>query len=117
MADQTTTIQTLRDLYRRFVEDRDWEQFHSPKNLAMSLAVEAAELMEHFLWMDNAESRQVVQDESRRSAVADEIADVAGHVFCLCNSLNIDLSDAVADKMARNVQKYPAEQYRGRYHR
>jgi NTP pyrophosphatase (non-canonical NTP hydrolase) len=117
MADQVTTVQTLRDLYGRFVNDRDWEQFHSPKNLVMSLAVETAELMEHFLWIDNEESRTVASEPATRQAVAEEIADVAGHVFCLCNSLGIDLSDAVTAKMQKNVVKYPADQYRGRHTR
>jgi NTP pyrophosphatase (non-canonical NTP hydrolase) len=115
MADQTTTVQALKDLYGQFVADRDWERFHSPKNLAMSLAVETAELMEHFLWIDNEASREVLNDPVRRAAVADEIADVAGHIFCLCNSLGLDLSDTIAAKMKKNVVKYPADKYRGRH--
>jgi NTP pyrophosphatase (non-canonical NTP hydrolase) len=99
---------------RQFVADREWEQFHSPKNLVMALAAEAAELLEHFLWVDNAESKRMVQDPEKRRAVADEMADVAGCLLSLSNALNLDLSDAINDKMARNENKYPAEQYRGR---
>jgi dCTP diphosphatase len=115
MADNTTTVATLREAMAQFVAEREWEQFHSPKNLAMALAAEAAELMEHFLWIDNEKSRAVAQDATQRPAIADEIADVAGVVFALCNALGLDLSDAVADKMSRNVRKYPVEKCRGRY--
>ena len=77
MPDLTTTVAALREAMRRFVAERDWEQLHSPKNLAMGLSVEAAELMEHFLWVDNAESRRLADDPARLGEVADEMADVA----------------------------------------
>jgi dCTP diphosphatase len=115
MPDNTTTVAMLRESMARFVSERDWQQFHSPKNLAMALAAEAAELMEHFLWIDNDASRVLVCDPAQRGAIADEIADVAGVVFALCNALDLELSDAVASKMARNVLKYPVEKCRGRY--
>ena len=115
MPDQTTTISTLRDAMRAFVRERDWEQFHSPKNLAMALSAEAAELMEHFLWMENDESRAVAADPARRREIVDEIADVLGVCLALCNALDLDLSDAFLDKMSRNVLKYPADRARGKY--
>ncbi len=115
MPDNATTVAALRESMARFVAERDWEQFHSPKNLAMALAAEAAELMEHFLWIDNEASRAIVRDPARREAIADEIADVAGVVFALCNALGLDLSDTIASKMSRNVLKYPVEKCRGRY--
>lgn len=115
MPDHTTTVAALREAMARFVAERDWEQFHSPKNLAMALAAEAAELMEHFLWIDNDASREAARDPAQRGAIADEIADVAGVVFALCNALDLDLSDIIASKMARNVLKYPVEKCRGRY--
>jgi dCTP diphosphatase len=115
MADSTTSVASLREAWARFVSDRDWGQFHSPKNLVMALSVEAAELMEHFLWIDNDASRAIVQDPAVRERVADEIADVTGVVLALCNALDLDLSDAIAHKMAKNVQKYPVEKCRGRY--
>jgi NTP pyrophosphatase (non-canonical NTP hydrolase) len=108
-------VAQLRQAMARFVAERDWEQFHSPKNLAMALAAEAAELMEHFLWIDNDASRALVRDPVERGAIVDEIADVAGVIFALCNALDLDLSEAVASKMARNVHKYPVEKCRGRY--
>jgi NTP pyrophosphatase (non-canonical NTP hydrolase) len=115
MPDSTTTIADLRQAWARFVAEREWEQFHSPKNLAMALAVEAAELMEHFLWIDNDASRQAANDPPMRQQIADELADVTGVVVALCNALDMDLSDAIAAKMARNVLKYPIEKSRGRY--
>jgi dCTP diphosphatase len=115
MPDSTTTVAMLRQAMAHFVAERDWEQFHSPKNLAMALAAEAAELMEHFLWIDNDASRAVVRDPVNLRPIADEIADVAGVIFALCNALDLDLSDAVASKMSRNVLKYPVEKCRGRY--
>jgi dCTP diphosphatase len=115
MPDNTTTIAQLREAMARFVAERDWQQFHSPKNLVMALGVEVSELTEHFLWIDNATSYQVAQDPPVREQVADELADVAGVVFALCNALNLDLSDVVARKMAKNELKYPVEKARGRY--
>ena len=115
MPDQTTTVSVLREAMARFVSEREWEQFHSPKNLAMALSVEAAELMEHFLWIDNEASRQQMQDPARLAPVADEIADVFGVCLALCNALGLDLSDIFLGKMSRNVLKYPVEKARGRY--
>lgn len=115
MPDSTTTVAELRDAWRQFVAERQWEPFHSPKNLVMALSAETAELLEHFLWVDNDESRRVTDDPVKREKVAEEIADVAGCLFTLCNALGVDLSDAVRAKMARNVLKYPVEKYRGRH--
>jgi NTP pyrophosphatase (non-canonical NTP hydrolase) len=115
MPDSSTTVAALREAWARFVAERDWGQFHSPKNLVMALAVEAAELMEYFLWIDNDASRALAQDPAVRRQVADELADVSGVVLALCNALDLDLSDAIADKMARNVLKYPVDKCRGRY--
>ena len=108
MPDATTTIAMLREAVRRFNAERHWEPYHSPKNLAMGLAVEAAELLEHFLWIEGPESYHVADAPEPRSAISDELADVTGHVLNLCNVLGIDLSDAFTAKLARNAQKYPA---------
>jgi NTP pyrophosphatase (non-canonical NTP hydrolase) len=115
MPDATTNVAALKEAMQRFVDERDWQKFHSPKNLSMGLAVEAAELMEHFLWMDNAESRLVVNDRSRLGEVADEMADVACYLLALSNSLGVDLSDAIQAKLVKNAVKYPADKYRGKY--
>jgi NTP pyrophosphatase (non-canonical NTP hydrolase) len=113
--DAETTIQTLRDEFAQFVAERDWEQFHSPKNLAMSLAIEAAELMEHFQWISPEESRTVSNDAGERSALAAEMADVLCYLLGLANATGIDLSAAFREKMESNRVKYPAGPYRGRW--
>jgi dCTP diphosphatase len=115
MADASTCVEILKEAVRRFAAERSWEPFHSPKNLSMTLAAEAAELMEHFLWEESAASRSVVQDPARLEAVADELADVVILALNLSNTLGLDLSDAVLAKLAKNERKYPAAQYRGRY--
>src|SRR6266446_5629350 len=107
MPDATTTLATLKEAVRQFAADRQWEPFHSPKNLAMGLATEAAELMEHFLWVNCEASRQVVADPAKLAEVADEIADVANYLLNLSNVLGIDLSDAIMAKIAKNALKYP----------
>ena len=115
MPDTTTTIETLKEAVRRFAAERAWEPFHSPKNLVMGMAVETAELMEHFLWVEGEESRRLAQEPARRSDIADEMADVACYLLNLSNVLGIDLSEAILAKIEKNAQKYPAKEYRGRF--
>jgi NTP pyrophosphatase (non-canonical NTP hydrolase) len=115
MTDMTTTLATLKEAVRRFAAERAWEPFHSPKNLVMGLAAEAAELMEHFLWVDCQASEDVVHDPDKLAQVADEMADVAVYLLNLSNRLGIDLSDAIVAKIAKNAIKYPVEKYQGRY--
>ncbi len=115
MADSTTTLAELRKLVADFVEKRDWNQFHSPKNLSMSLAIEAAELMEHFQWLTLDESRTIADQPQRLAEVADELADVLCYALALANELKFDLAAAIRTKMQKNAQKYPAEKYRGRF--
>lgn len=113
--DERTTVHELRQLVERFVAERDWHQFHTPKNLAMALAIEAAELMEHFQWLDPQESRAVADDAAKRAAAGEELADVLCYVIALANELGLDLDDTLRAKMIKNAQKYPADQYRGRW--
>jgi dCTP diphosphatase len=115
MSDSTTTLTDLRDLVRRFVDERDWRQFHSPKNLSMSLAIEAAELMEHFQWIDVAASRDIKEEPNQLAGVREELADVLCYALALANELELDLSTAVRDKMVKNAAKYPAQLSRGRH--
>jgi NTP pyrophosphatase (non-canonical NTP hydrolase) len=114
-ADEQTTVAAMRELVERFVAERDWHQFHTPKNLAMALAVEAAELMEHFQWLSAEESRAVGHDAVKRDAAGEELADVVCYALALANELGIDVATAVADKMKKNASKYPADQFRGRW--
>lgn len=97
---------TLRDQLREFAQARDWAPFHSPKNLASALAVEAAELLEHFQWLTEAQSRAL--DEARRVEVGHECADVLLYLIQLADQLGIDLAAAARRKIALNALKYPA---------
>lgn len=115
MNDSETTVAELKRILGEFVDQRDWRQFHAPKNLAMSLAIEAAELMEHFQWIDVADSRAVVTQPERRQAIAEEIADVLCYTLALANSMELDLATAFEHKMAKNRLKYPAEEFQGRW--
>lgn len=114
MADESATIAQLRQAVQAFVDERDWRKFHTPKNLAMSLAIEAAEVMEHFQWLDVHESIEFARDPARRSEIGEEIADVCCYLLSLVNALDIDLSEAVLAKLIKNARKYPADEYRGR---
>ena len=116
-SDNTTTVAELRKLVADFVAERDWSQFHSPKNVSMALAIEAAELMEHFQWLTTDASRELAADPEKLAEVGEELADVIGYSFALANELGLDISSAVRAKMVKNAQKYPAEKYRGRYER
>ena len=115
MSDQSTTIADLRSIVRDFVTERDWEQFHSPKNLSMALAIEAAELMEHFQWITIEASREITADAAKQQAVGDELADVLCYVLAMANELNLDLSEGLRQKMVKNREKYPVEVIRGRF--
>jgi NTP pyrophosphatase (non-canonical NTP hydrolase) len=114
-SDSQTTLAQLRQLVGDFVDRRDWHQFHSPKNLSMSMAIEAAELMEHFQWISAEQSRRVADQPERLAAVSEELADVLCYALAMANELGLDLSTAIRQKIARNEQKYPAEEYRGRF--
>ncbi len=115
MTDTTATIAQLRRIVEEFVDRRDWHQFHTPKNLAMSMAIEAAELMEHFQWLTPEQSRGVAHQPEKLGEVADELADVLCYLLAMANELGLDLAAAMEGKMAKNAKKYPAEAYRGRY--
>lgn len=101
----------LRDKLRAFAEARDWDQFHSPKNLSMALMVEAAELMEHFQWLTEAQSAELPADA--KQAVGEELADILLYLVRLSDRLSIDLRKAALLKLEKNALKYPAEQVRG----
>lgn len=101
----------LRDTIRAFVDERDWDQFHSPKNLAMALSVEAAELLEPFQWLQRGDANEL--GAQKLTAVAHEMADVLTYLVRLADKLDIDLMAAVTEKMALNREKYPADQVRG----
>ncbi len=114
LADSATTIAELKSRVLAFVRARDWEQFHSPKNLSMALAAESGELMEHFLWVTPEQSRAIAMDAAKRGRIADELADVVIYALEFANITGLDLAAAIEAKMAANAQKYPVEKSRGR---
>jgi NTP pyrophosphatase (non-canonical NTP hydrolase) len=101
----------LRDALRQFAAERDWDQFHSPKNLAAALAVEAAELLEPFQWLTEEQSRRLPPEELAR--VRDEMADVLNYLVRLADKLDVNLLEAARDKMQKNAVKYPVDKARG----
>ncbi len=106
-----TRLNELSRRIARFAEERDWDQFHSPKNLAMALTVEAAELQEHFQWLTEEQSRQLPDDA--RSAVEAEMGDVFIYLLRLADRLGVDLVDAADRKMEINARNYPVDLARG----
>jgi NTP pyrophosphatase (non-canonical NTP hydrolase) len=115
MNDQQTTLAELVEMIRDFVSERDWQQFHSPKNLSMALTIEAGELMEHFQWISIEESRAVRDHPDKLAAVSEEIADVFAYTLAIAGELQIDLAETLAKKMVKNREKYPVAEFKGRY--
>lgn len=108
---RSTTLSDLRDSLRRFAADRDWDQYHSPKNLASALIVEAAELLERFQWMTEDASKSLPADQLAK--VREEMADVLIYLVRLADKLDVDLLAATREKIQKNALKYPAEKARG----
>jgi dCTP diphosphatase len=106
-------IPELQAALRSFAQERDWDQFHSPKNLAMALAGEAGELLEHFQWLTEEQSRTLGMDAAKKQKVSEELADVAIYLVRMCDQLNVDLTQAVEDKMIANAAKYPVNLAKG----
>lgn len=104
-------FEAIKQTLREFTEQRDWDQFHSPKNLAMALNVEAAELLEHFQWLTEQQSSSLSSETL--SEVADEIADIQVYLIRLADKLGVDIVATTQRKIEKNAQKYPAEKVRG----
>lgn len=115
MSDQQITLHDLKERMATFVRERDWEQFHNPKNLSMSISIEAAELMEHFQWLTAEQSQQLAPEDLQE--VGEELADIVLYSLSLANYLQLDLSETVLAKMAKNERKYPQDQVRGKAHK
>jgi len=113
--DDDTTVAQLRQIIADFLRQRDWEQFHDPKNLSMAIATEAAELMEHFRWAKNEDSHHMLSNPKTRQEVGEELADILAFVLSFANATGIDVTTALRDKMIKNAEKYPVDEYKGRY--
>lgn len=114
LTDSSTTLAEIKTRILAFAKERDWEQFHAPKNLSMALAAEAGELMEHFLWATSEASREVVNDPAKRAKIEEELSDVIIYALEFANMTGIDVAAAIEKKMAANAAKYPVEKARGR---
>lgn len=113
MPDHDTTLDALKKRVLQFARERDWEQFHTPKNLSMALSAEAAELMEHFLWCSTETSQTLASDPLKAAKIKEELADVVIYALEFANITGIDLSEAIKDKMAMNALKYPVDKAKG----
>jgi len=111
LPDDPDVLEDLRLALRRFAAERDWDQFHSPKNLAMALSVEAAELLEHFQWLSDVESSAL--NPETRAKVSEELADVLLYLVRLADKLDVNLALAASDKLKVNAAKYPSDRARG----
>jgi NTP pyrophosphatase (non-canonical NTP hydrolase) len=112
--DSSTTLAEIKTRVLAFARERDWEQFHAPKNLSMALAAEAGELMEHFLWATSEASRTIAQDAAKRRKIEEELADVVIYALEFANMTGIDVAAVIETKMAANAAKYPVEKAKGR---
>ncbi|MBF0543986.1 MAG: nucleotide pyrophosphohydrolase [Candidatus Riflebacteria bacterium] len=110
MNDQQTTVQELKNLVEGFIEARNWKKFHSPRNLAVSVAIEAAELLEHFQWEPDA---SLADQPEKITEIGEEMADVMAYLISLANTLKIDISKTLSEKMKKNAVKYPSEEFNG----
>jgi len=113
--DSTTTVAELIKLVNDFVAERAWEPFHDAKNLSASIAIEAAELMEHFQWLRSDQLDSVGEDAQAMAEVREELADIAAYLLSFANKMGIDVSSALEEKMRKNAVKYPADRFRGRF--
>lgn len=114
LTDANTTFAELKSRVLAFARERDWEQFHAPKNLSMALAAEAGELMEHFLWATSEASRATARDPAKRQKIEEELADVIIYALEFANMTGIDVAAVIEKKMEANARKYPVEKAKGR---
>lgn len=111
------TLQEIKARIKQFIKERDWEQYHSPKNLSMSIAIESAELMEHFQWLTIGESHKLLKEKKKRIEIEDELADIAIYVLDFCNLFEIDIEKSIIKKLEKTVRKYPVNLVRGKIHK
>ena len=110
-------LKEIKERISRFISKRNWEQYHSPKNISMSIAIEAAELMEHFQWLSPEESRDLLGNAAGRAEIEDELADIAIYVLDFCNLFSIDIEKIIARKLGKTAKKYPVRLVKGKAHK
>ena len=111
--DKDTRIQDIKDRIKKYCEDRDWDQFHNPKELAIGVITEASEVLEHFRFKSEEEMEQFFKDPKKREDIEDEMADVLYFLFRLAQKYDVDLSEAFKRKMNKNERRYPVEKFKG----
>lgn len=114
---KTVTLQGIKTKIKKFIKERNWEKYHSPKNISMSIAIEAAELMEHFQWLTIEQSRKLLKDKTRRIEIEDELADIAIYILDFCNLFAIDIEKIIISKLEKSAKKYPVHLVRGKAHK
>ncbi len=115
MDDTSTTITDLRNFVEDFVQERDWSQFHNAKNLSMALSIEAGELMDIFKWNTHEECERMMSEKKTRQEATDEIADVMIYALAFANRNDINIADAIDQKMIKNREKDPADKFKGHF--
>ena len=115
MEDKNTTMTDLKNFVEDFVQERDWSQFHNAKNLSMALAIEAGELMDIFKWNSNTECDVMMSEDITRQEAIDELADVLIYAIPFANRNNINIANAIDQKMVKNRKKYPADKFKGHF--
>lgn len=113
MSSSEDSIEELKAIIKKFSTARDWEQFHDPKNLSMAISAEAAELMEHFLWIKPEEALEKSSFSPHREEIADELADILIYCLQFSNTTGINITEAVKKKMARNEKRFPVSEVKG----
>ena len=111
------TLLYLQEKIREFIRERDWLKFHSPKNISMSIAIESAALMEHFQWLSENESKELLRDKNKRGEVEDELADIAIYILDFCEHFGVDLEKSILSKLDKTAKKYPVRLVKGKAHK
>ena len=113
MSDTETTVAQLKDLVSKFRDERDWKQFHTPKDLAVSISIEAGELLELFQWRNGDEVEADLQDPGKLRRLREEVADIVVYCLNMSDAVGFDLAEAIVEKLQQNAAKYPADKARG----
>jgi len=113
--DDKTTIEEVKKLIVKFRDERDWKKYHKPKDLAASISIEAAELLEHFQWKTDEEINEMLKDKKKFNDISEELADIIDYCLSFSDVMNIDISEALKKKIEENKKKYPVEKVKGNY--
>lgn len=111
--DTNTTVNELKEIMKKFCEERDWDQFHNPKELAIGISTEANELLEHFRFKSEEQMEEMMKDPQKRMMIQEELADVLAFVLRFAQKNDFDLSESLIDKMSKNGKKYPVSKSKG----